>query len=126
MAIRGKLVEQLALTVDAIATSSRVDEYIIGYTARQGLKRRSEYVRRHGYEYLVILVDRLTQADALKIEQALHEYLTHEGNPDLLRHTASYRKYEKKRLHERHYRSAGNFSADPNDIVHSVYMAWRG
>lgn len=120
MVLRYKVAESIAFTVETIARSPLVKEYMIGYTSRQGLKRRSEYIRQHGYEHLVILADRLTQSDALELERALHDYLK---EPEV-RTTSSWKKYEKSRREGIHYESAGPRLQRADAPSHSVYMAW--
>lgn len=120
--MKDKTVESLAFTINAICASPFVNEYMVGYTSRPGLKRRSGYVRDHGYPHLVILADRLNRQDALALEEALHSFL--KFGPEV-KATFAYKKYENTRREGSHYKSAGPRLADPDALIHSVYMAWK-
>jgi hypothetical protein len=103
-------------TVWAIAASPYVETFVIGYTYRSGLARYREY-HAVGYDHLVIIADRLSRKDALDLEEYLQLGIRrHRG-------LASYRKYHGRRRDTRTYRSHGSANADPNDLVHSVYIA---
>lgn len=110
-------VERYYNTVWAIAASPYVFDFVIGMTGRGAEVRAREY-RRHKYEYLVTLADRLTQAEALWLEGQLFQRMQKDR-----RHTLFRKYWEKARTS--HYRpSYGNSKVDPNSKVHSVYMAW--
>lgn len=108
----------IALTIATIAASQYVSEYVIGYTSRQGLLRREGYKSR-GYDHLVILADRLTRAEALRLEEAMQSYILE------CKVYAEYKKYDPQRRGKRYYPSAGQAKSDPHAHLHSVYMAWR-
>ncbi|GGF24475.1 hypothetical protein GCM10011321_14820 [Youhaiella tibetensis] len=91
---------------------------MIGFTAQPLKMRRSQYGAVHGYQYLVLLADRMNRADALSLEENLQLAVKQDR-----RHTL-YRKYCDVRRDERYYRSAGPAVTNELDLVHAVYMAW--
>lgn len=116
--LRNATIEQYCNTVWCIAASKYVGEYMIGYTRRPLRNRLSEYGRLHGYQYMVILANGLTLADAMHLEQMLQDAVKHDR-----RHTL-YKKYCAHRRDQRYFPSQGPTSMTPHEPVHSVYMAW--
>jgi hypothetical protein len=104
-------------TVWAIAASKYVGSYVIGFTAQQRWERHSAY-KCLEWQHMVILEDKLRRTDALWLEGRLQELIKRDR-----RHT-NYRKYDPDRRDGRHYPSAGRATANPDDFIHSVYMAW--
>lgn len=115
--IRDTLVERLEWTIYDIASSPRVESFVIGYTSTP-IEQRFQSYRKMEYESVVILASNLTMPDALKLEQALFESIKRD------RRFASFRKYHRKKREKRYFPSAGRGSPSPLELVHSVYMAW--
>ena len=115
--LRDALIERLEWTVYDIATSPRVESFVIGYTATP-VERRFQTYRKMEYESVVTLASHLTMKDALDLERALFERVK------LDRRYNSFRKYHRKKREKRYFRSAGPGSPAPLEEIHSVYMAW--
>lgn len=102
--------------------SPQCREYIIGITSRSARERFRAY-RQNDYQCFVILADRLSQRDALELEQYLHP--ASERNDDRPRvDTTSliYLKYWPMRR-ESYVPSTGGLRAGEGDS-YSVYMVW--
>lgn len=112
------MVQHYLDTVWCIAESKYVAEYMIGYTSRAGYKRLAEHRRAYGYQYLVVLANGLTQADAVQLEGALQLAIKADRRRGL------YRKYEPHRRDLRHFPSHGPNHSAPDELVHTVYMVW--
>ena len=116
--LTSKEVDHCLNTAWAIAASPYVHQFMIGFTAQPLKMRRSQYGTVHGYQYLVLLADRMNRADALSLEENLQLAVKQDR-----RHTL-YRKYCEVRRDERYYRSAGPAGTNQHDLIHAVYMAW--
>ena len=118
--LQGRTVDQYLNTIWCIASSRYVKGFVVGYTATPGKVRRSAY-RQNGFEHLVILADRLTQAQAHDLEERLQEQCKFgkaRGEPYRYKYHERYRALP-------YYRSAGQGSPNPMAPIHSVYMAWE-
>ena len=104
-------------TMWAVAHSKQVEGYVIGFTAQQLWARYSGY-RQLGYQHMVILEDKLNRADALFLEGKLQASIKND------KRNLVYRKYHHEKRDKRHYPSAGQATMDPDELYHSVYMAW--
>jgi hypothetical protein len=102
-------------TVQAIAASPRVDQFLIGFTSRAGVHRFAEY-RPYEYEHLVILADKLNDKEAKGLEEFLQTKCKSDSK------TAAGRKYHKRRKKLPY--TKGGSSRTPNKPIHSVYMVW--
>ncbi len=116
--LQDRSVEAAIGTIECIVASPYVTEFMIGYTANAGRQRLSGYWQLHGYQYLVIVVDRLTRDAALNLEKRLQAACWKDKRSLL------YRKYAKYARGKRHYPSAGQKTVGDDDLLHSVYVAW--
>jgi len=114
-----KMVTNYFDTVWCIAASRWVKWFVIGYTSKSGKERFSAY-KTKGYNNMVVLADRLTQKQALELEEQLQN-LCKAGKPGQLVYK---RKYHPEHRDLRYSRSSGQGSPDPCAPIHSVYMAW--
>lgn len=118
--LQERSVERYLNTIWCIASSRYVKGFVVGYTATPGKVRRGAYGSK-GFEHLVILADRLTQAQAHNLEERLQsacKFGRARGEPYR-------RKYHERFRDLPYYRSAGQGSPDPTAPIHSVYMAWE-
>jgi hypothetical protein len=115
--IRDAFIERLEWTIYDIASSPRVESFIIGYTSTPIEQRFISY-RKMDYESIVALATNLTMADALNLEQTLFERIKDD------RRFASFKKYHRMKREKRYFKSAGPGSSSPLALIHSVYMAW--
>lgn len=106
-------------TIWAIASSRYVTGFVVGYTCMAAKERFAAY-KTNGYDYLVILADRLTLSEALALEQRLQEAC----KVGKARGAPYKRKYDLLHRALPYYRSVGQGSRDPEGRTHSVYMAW--
>lgn len=104
-------------TVWAIAKSPEVEQYIIGFTARSSFERLKEY-KKIEYDYMVIIADKLTRKQAFQVEKYLQIQATTN------RREVTFTKYNKRRRGKAHRASYGGVQGRPDDLIHSVYMAW--
>ena len=105
-------------TIESICASSLCRGYIIGYTS-VGIRERSKPYRGNGYYYSVVLLDNLTENEALDLEERLQlECKSGKSGP------AYRRKYCRHRVNHPYVRSAGGGSRKPLSPVHSIYMVW--
>lgn len=119
---RHQIVDDCFDTVIAIAASKYCSEFIIGYTHGPARVRQYQYFNavELGYQHLVVLCDRLSQADALWIEGRLQSDVKQGNNfPE------ESNKYNAKRRLTPHTRSSGGVTLAPDARWCSVYMAWR-
>ena len=118
--LQNRIIDHYLNTVWCIASSRYVKGFVIGYTAGPGKMRRGAY-RAGGLEHLVVLADRLTQAQAHHLEQKLQELCkTGKARGEPYRY-----KYHQRYRDLPYYKSAGQGSPDPTAPIHSVYMAWE-
>jgi predicted GIY-YIG superfamily endonuclease len=110
-------INHLLNTIEAIARSPQVRQYVIGYTSKAPHIRFGQY-RGRGYHHLVVLATQMVREDALDLEAHLQERVKSEKDHVL------YQKYREKKRDRPHARSAGGSKLDPNGLGHSVYMAW--
>jgi hypothetical protein len=115
--IRHRRVHQLCIeAITSICFSPVVESYNIGFTSQSAIKRGDQY-RGVGYHSLVVLADKMTREEALRLEQDLCEAVqAFDTNSPL------YKKFREGSSYRRSYGGA------PSDIaerpIHSVYMAW--
>lgn len=102
-------------TVDAIAASPLVTQFVIGYTSLSRTQRFSGYKTRE-FEHMVLLADRLSEKDAKELERYLQRKCR------VAKRFVTWRKYH-KRFRTLDYRP-GTKSDDPDKKKHSVYMVW--
>ncbi|MER9221847.1 hypothetical protein NKI48_23450 [Mesorhizobium sp. M0644] len=117
--IQEAMLEHYYNTVWCVVASPFVTEYMVGYTRRPAKMRLSEYWKIHGYQYLIVLANGLTLADAAKLERYLQENIWASAKTGAL-----YRKYNEDRRDGRHFPSAGPTSTILEADRHTVYMAW--
>lgn len=67
-----KRIESCLATVEAIASSSSVNEFLVGYT-RQSAGQKGDAYRRLDFKHFVILADKMTMSDGLRLENALQK-----------------------------------------------------
>jgi hypothetical protein len=108
-------------TVWNIAKSSRVQTYIIGFTSKS-LRERFRPYRYNEYEHMVILCDKLNQADALALEKFL--FLAIKDAKKIREDRHVYDKYDPKRRLGPYRGSSGGTSVNAESPIHSVYMVW--
>jgi len=118
-ALQDKIIERYLHTIWCVASSRYVKWFVIGYTANAGKIRLGQY-RQNGFDYLVILADRLTQAQAHDLEERLQA----ECKKGATSGPPYRRKYHPDFRDLPYYRSAGQGSPNPDKEIHSVYMAW--
>lgn len=114
-----RVFERYLHTVWAIASSRYVGGFVIGYTSMSAKERFSGY-RQRGFDYLVVLADRLSMAEAHGLEKRLQDACkmgAARGEPYKRKYDPDYRNLP-------YYKSAGQGSRDPLGRTHSVYMAW--
>lgn len=117
--LQGRQVDRYLNTVWAISSSRYVKCFVVGYTCMSGKERATQYLQ-WGYDHLVILADRLTQAQAHDLERRLQEECKRGkacGPPYR-------RKYDPYHRALPYQASAGQGSPNPKASIHSVYMAW--
>ena len=103
-----------------IAQSPSVKSYIIGFTS-QSLRDRFRPYQSNGYEYAVLLCDRLTRSEALQLEEHIfREMKTMKGAAN---GKQLYDKYEKSRRDGPYSPSYGG-KGEANARQHGVYMVW--
>jgi len=117
VALRSVLIEEYLDTIWEICSSIYVKQYLIGFTSRSAKARRQEY-RQSEIDHLVIVADKLTQNEALNVENALQQKAV------MNKRSILYRKYHYKRRDGRLYMSHGRSKKGSIAKVHSVYMAW--
>lgn len=116
--LQERSVEAAIGTIECIVASPYVTEFMIGFTANSSRERLSGYWQLHGYQYLVVVVDRLTRAEALNLEGRLQAQCWKD------RRSLLYRKYAQYARGKRHHPSAGQATSDSLSPTHSVYVAW--
>ncbi|MBN9335059.1 hypothetical protein [Devosia sp.] len=116
--LREATIEHYLNTVWCIAASRYVKEFMIGYTRRPLRQRLAEYGKQHEYQYMVILANGLTLADAHLLEKTLQDAIKADKSRML------YRKYSQYHRALPYTKSQGPSSAEPLAPVHTVYMAW--
>jgi hypothetical protein len=89
MPITDSRFDRLLTTIDAICRSPSVQHYRIGYTSRS-IQARSDQYRATKWDHFVALADRLSQSEALLLEQELFEEIR--DNED--RRSVVYCKYD--------------------------------
>src|SRR5262245_29501381 len=119
MAITKRTVNRILGVMQSICTIKNMEHYVIGYSSAPANKR-AVATARVGLPFLVVLADRLSRNDALKLEEKLFIAATKtEKKKGLL-----YKKYHPDKRDGRYFPSYGGNKVDPNDLVHSVYMDW--
>jgi hypothetical protein len=99
-------------TAIAVAASGNVEQFVIGYTGKSASIRAGAY-RGVGFKHLVILADKLTEADALKLEGELQARLK------------ANEKYHYEKKSAGHSPSVGGVGRENATLLqHSVYIAW--
>lgn len=113
-----KNIEPLLSTVKALSSLPSLREYLIGHTRLPAWRKAAEY-RRVGFEHFVVLVDKLSRAESLEIENALQRAIFSGTDSQM------FQKYHsEKRTHGVLSRSFGGSSADPTAKECSVYVVW--
>jgi hypothetical protein len=126
MSISKSRIEKCLETVKAICASPAVAEYLIGRTGQSAQDKGDFYRnlrkngRADGFDHLVVLADKLTNADAKTLEDRLQAWcgLGKECPPDLDRREVNCRKYHHGKRGR--YPSNGNSRRDE----HAIYMVW--
>jgi hypothetical protein len=103
-------------TIRALATSSAVRTFCIGFTSRDPYKY--SWYRENGWPHIVAVASRLTEADAKSLEKYLQECCRKADKRSPL-----WRKAHETTKRE-DYRW-GACSPTPNEKIHAVYMAWK-
>jgi hypothetical protein len=102
-------------TVDSIARSPGVKQFLIGYTKRAGAPRFREH-RKFEWEHLVIIADRSTYAQA----NALEKYLQKQR----LKKPKWCTNLKYSETHRIRAFNPGKKSDRRSEKIHSVYMLW--
>ena len=111
-------VDRCLETVAAICASPSLAGYVIGFTVLPVAVKADSY-RRHGFDHLVALADKMDRATALELEHRLQSAAC--AN----RTSVLYRKYHRaKRDKGVLYRSSGGSPRDASIQECSVYMVW--
>lgn len=109
---------ELVETIDVIASSNKVGQYSVGYTARSPEKRFNEY-RPKNYAHFVILATGMKRPAALNLERALFEAAVSDKSSVL------YEKYRDNKRDGPYRGSPGGKTVGAEEPVHSVYMVWK-
>ena len=117
MAIRERTVERILGVMKSICTIRGMEYFYIGYSSVPANRRGGP--AREGFQFMVVLADRLSKGDALDLEKRLFCAATQTGKKNLL-----YKKYHPDKRDKRYYPSDGGNKIPANKLVHSVYMVW--
>jgi len=96
-----------------------IDQYLIGYTVLSASEKGDKYRTRVGFQHVIILADKMKQADALDFEHRIQKHIM----SDKLGRLCSLYHKEKIAL-DRTIRSSGGSTRGELDPICSVYMAW--
>ena len=103
-------------TIDAIARSPMVEQYLIGVTS-DSVSRSAQYTRI-GYDHYVVLSLKLSAPRALELERYLFDSATSSKRSSL------YRKYHHDKREGRHHSTLGRNRVVGNRKRYDVYIAW--
>jgi predicted GIY-YIG superfamily endonuclease len=111
-------IEKCLATVRSICASSSIDQYLIGYTKESAASKGDKYRSRVGFHHLVLLADRMTQRDALTLEEALQTRAKRD------RRSVLGKKYHHEKRSLAHAPSTGGVSLEETEAICAVYIAW--
>ncbi|MDI7775314.1 hypothetical protein [Asticcacaulis sp. EMRT-3] len=109
-------------TIESIISSKSVDQYLIGWTSLPCGTKADQY-RRHGFEHLVVLSDKLNHKTALDLEEYLQRSTMLLNDPENI---LCNKYHAEKKARGRTYRSDGGTLKDKLDKQFSVYIVWWG
>ena len=119
--VRQQLVDRCLDTIWAIASSRYCGQFVVGFTAQSISGRMAGFYYRNNFDHMVVLADRLSRVDCLKLEEALQS----ECKFGKARGEPYRRKYHTDHRSDRYRPSIGNAGhINPEAKIHSVYMAW--
>jgi hypothetical protein len=117
--MREEMIKDCFNAIDTVACSPRVKHFYLGYTYWTALHRlREQRNQDTGWDYVVTIAEKLTWADANKLEIELKRLCKEEE-----RNYVTYTKYHKK--HRDRPFNPGKKSPTPKKHIHTVYMMFK-
>lgn len=109
--------ERILKTISSLCTIPRLDYLYIGYTRKPATTHAADAARIK-FPFHVVLADRLTQSDAIELEDFLFKAVTRN------KRSIEYRKYHPEKRDGPSRKSYGGHKSPAGSRTHSVYCTW--